>query len=345
MNSVLTFLTENRQRLDLQNLGVPQDLACILLTPRFRASRHVVFLILPARHTEPVLVAKVPRLPLPSGIELEAQNITLAQSSREGGFNSIPRLVAHEAFHNRSILVETALVGGQLDPAAIRADLQSSCQVVLRWISDFHAATSISSHNDTTWFSRLVEQPLRMFEASFPCSVEERQLIEKTHTLVSPLRAAEFPLVFEHGDLSHPNLFQMKNGGLGVVDWELAQPKGLPGCDLFFFLTYAAFSLAKAGKTKEHLLAFHTAFFGEKAWAQTYIRPYAGQLRLTRTELLPLFILCWTRYMIQLIVRLEGAETSSQTISAATANWLRSNRYYILWRHTLEHIDELGKNL
>jgi hypothetical protein len=345
MNAVLAFLSENRQRLQLQNLGVPQDLSCILMTPRFRASRHVVYLIIPVQHSEPVLVAKVPRLPEPGGVELEAQNIAMAQSSRVGGFNSIPRLVAYEAFYGRSILVETALVGQPLDPSAIRADRHGCCEGVLRWITDFHTTTSNESQSDPTWFTRLVMRPLEVFETAFPCSSEERQLLEKTRSLVNPLQTARLPLVFEHGDLSHPNLFRMKSGDVGVVDWELALPKGLPACDLFFFLTYAAFSFTKARETKEQLRAFHTAFWGQNAWAQTYIRPYAGRLGLSKEELVPLFILCWTRYMIQLLDRLGSAEPDSQTIDAATATWLRSNRYYSLWRHTLEHIDELGQNL
>src|SRR5690606_38075637 len=62
MNLVLDFLERHRARLKLEQYRVPERLTCVMLTPRFRASRHVVFLVLPARKPYPVLVAKVPRL-------------------------------------------------------------------------------------------------------------------------------------------------------------------------------------------------------------------------------------------------------------------------------------------
>lgn len=59
---------------------------------------------------------------------------------------------------------------------------------------------------------------------------------------MAPLRSMQLPLVFEHGDLSYPNLLLLPTGEPGVLDWELANPDGLPACDLFLFLTYVAFS-------------------------------------------------------------------------------------------------------
>ena len=45
MNTIATFLVNNWERLALTRFGEPSHLSCILATPRFRASRHVVFLI------------------------------------------------------------------------------------------------------------------------------------------------------------------------------------------------------------------------------------------------------------------------------------------------------------
>ena len=46
MNTVLTFLKSHGERLDLGRYGTPDRLSCVILTPRFRASAHVVFLML-----------------------------------------------------------------------------------------------------------------------------------------------------------------------------------------------------------------------------------------------------------------------------------------------------------
>ena len=45
-----------------------------------------------------------------------------------------------------------------------------------------------------------------------------------------------------------PNLLTMHDGRVGVVDWELAQANSLPAVDVFFFLTYVAFSQRRAKK-------------------------------------------------------------------------------------------------
>ncbi len=83
MNSVLTFLHSNRQRLDLARYGATAQLSSIVLTPRFRASSHVVFLVMARGRSEPLLVAKVPRLAnATASIEREVAGLRAVQSLR-----------------------------------------------------------------------------------------------------------------------------------------------------------------------------------------------------------------------------------------------------------------------
>lgn len=339
MNTVLTFLEANRQRLALERYGVPQQLSCVVVTPRFRASSHVVFLILARGRPEPLLVAKVPRLAGASiGVEREVANLRAVQALRADGFDSIPRVVAFEEYHDRPILVETALTGRPMDPSTVRRDLTGCCQAVIDWLAEVQRPARAAR---AIWFERLVERPLRSFEAIFPLASEEMEALQRTWELVAPLRDADLPLVFEHGDLSHPNLMLLRDGGLGVVDWELAEPEGLPAYDLFFFLTYAAFALRNARSNGDYLAAFHQAFFGRSAWARPYVAAYARQLHLAPGLLTPLFVLCWARYLTSLLLRLGDAARPQGRLEPATATWLRANRYYALWRHAVAHAGEL----
>ena len=337
MNSVLTFLDHHRERLGLDHYGVPARLSSLVLTPRFRASRHVVFLIMPEGQPDPVLVAKVPRLAGTSAsLSQEAGVLGVVQAQRSGGFDSVPRVIAFEEYHGYPILVETAIVGRAMDPATVRRDRAGCCAAVIEWLADVQQ-TANSTEPD--WFERLA-QPLRQFAGTFPLSADEEQTLEQTWALLAPLREAPPPLVLEHGDLSHPNLILRPAGGLGVVDWELAVPNGLPACDLFFFLTYVAFALHNARAKGDYLSPFHAAFFGEKAWARPYVETYAERMHLPPHLIAPLFLFCWARYMSQLLVRLDAGDTPGP-VESGTAEWLRSNRYYALWRHTVRHIDEL----
>ena len=343
MNVVLSFLHENRQRLDLERYSASGRLSSIVLTPRFRASRHVLFLVLAGDRPDPVLVAKVPRLGGASrSLEREVANLRAVQGSRMGGFDSIPRVIAFEEYCGRPILVETALVGKPMDPETVRRDLKGCCAVVLAWLAELQRPLEGVVVEDADWFERLVERPLAPLAEVFPAPPEEARLLERTGELVASLREADVPLVFEHGDLSHPNVRLLKNGRAGVVDWELADPHGLPACDLFFFLTYAAFSLRRASASGGYVPAFHEAFFGAAAWARPYVLSYAEQTHLPMDVLTPLFVLCWARYVAGLVLRL-GDEGDSRwgRPGPETAAWLRANRYFALWKHSLDHIAEL----
>ncbi len=340
MNTLQAFLETCRHRLDLGRYGVSSRMSCVVVTPRFRASSHVVFLVLAEGKPDPVLVAKVPRIAgISTGLEREVANLRAVQASRAGGFDSIPRAVAFEPYRGRPILVETALVGRSMDPASVRRDLVGCCDAVTAWLADVQRPHHGVAGAD--WFERLIGRPLRHFADVFPLSTEEARLLERTWDLVAPLYQARLPLVFEHGDLSSPNVMLLKEGGVGVVDWELAEPRGLPACDLFFFLTYAAFALFNARAHGNYVPAFHAAFFGPSAWARPYVAAYAERLDLPPHLLTPLFVLCWARYMTSLLVRLGNAERSHEQFGSDTAAWLRANRYYALWRHTLAHVDDL----
>jgi hypothetical protein len=54
--------------------------------------------------------------------------------------------------------------------------------------------------------------------------------------------------------------------------------------------------------------------------------------------LTPLFVACWARYTAGLAVRIadDGAR-----LDGDSAEWVRDNRYYRLWSHTLENVERL----
>ncbi len=342
MNTALTFLKNNRERLDLKRYGIGGEITSIVLTPRFHASSHVVFLVLPKGSPYPLLVAKVPRLiGSNGGIEREAVNLRAVQSLRPGGFNSIPKVIAFEEYCARPILVETALIGQPMTPAMVRRDLVRCCGAATAWLTDVQQPGGDIVIDDPQWFARLVERPLHDLTEFFRESGEEGELLAKTWEFTVPLHGMNLPLVFEHGDLAHPNIMLLKDGGLGVLDWELAEPRGLPASDLFFFLTYATFALRNAHRNNEYLWAFQKAFFGREGWARPFVWDYIHRLGLSPQLLTPLFVLCWARYVSSLLFRLHDSGQGQDLHSAVEAKWLRANRYFVLWQYTVEHVNEL----
>ena len=51
-----------------------------------------------------------------------------------------------------------------------------------------------------------------------------------------------------------------------------------------------------------------------------------------------LFALCWTRYLGNLLMRLRV--DNDAPVTPGTLSQLRENRYYALWRYTIEHIGD-----
>lgn len=345
MNMILDFLEEQREFLHLDQYHLSEKLDYVVLAPRFRASSHILFLIFSQGNPKPALVVKVPRLAgYDESVEREAGNLTYIQSSRPEGFTSIPNLVALQERHHRQILVETALAGRSMDPEVVRKNPQKCIEMTIDWLFSINDATRRFGKDTPDWFDRLVEQPLQRFARRVPMNGEEIGLLDQTRAAAEALRAMDLPIVFEHGDLSHPNILMLDQGGIGVVDWEQAEPLGLPACDLIFFLAYVGFAKNQSREYGGYLPAFQSAFFGKDAWARPFIQSYAKRLQLPSASLPPLFLLCWFRYLSGLVDRVSSIGSGDETVCPETLEWVRSNRYYALWRYAVSQSSKFDWN-
>ncbi|MCG8604774.1 phosphotransferase [bacterium] len=338
---LVSYLTENWERLQLQEYGNPSQLSVLTVTPRFRASAHLLFFVLNEARSAPFLVAKVPRIVGDNArLTREFENLTRLQSVRPQGFDSVPRIVAYEDYKGNRVLIQTALINQTMRPAVVRKNREICVSNVHTWLIELHQQTMTSGPSSSD-FDRLVTDHLDCFEQHFPISRIEEELVAGTRELANELIPDDLVQVFEHGDLSSPNILMDNKKKVGVVDWELADPHGLPAVDLFFFLTYIAFAKHKARSTSKYLQAFRECFFGTDAWAIPHIVAYREQLGLSSKLLKPLFVLCWSRYVTSLLIRLcEHADSGA--LSEEGAQWLRANRYFALWRYAMKNIHEIA---
>ena len=339
MNTAEAFLAQNRTRLGLDEAAVGPS--CLILTPRFEASRHVVFLVIPYGQSRPNLVVKIPRLPeTTSSLAGEAESLRAVQRLRPDGFATVPRVVAFEEHGGRFVLVETALSGPLMSPAVVRRRPEDCCRRILDWLVELQRPSLRAS--GPACFTMMVEHPLGDFVDVFPLSDADAVLVARTRELLAPLGDATLPFVCEHGDLSHPNLI-LHGPNVAVIDWELARLDGLVAYDLFFFLGYVAFSLRNARSPHAQLQAFDNAFFGDVAWTRSLVHGYATELGLPIDALAPLFVLTWARYTIYLLQRMTGGGTAKKgRVPETAAAALRAHRYYRMWHHAISHAHRLG---
>ncbi len=338
MSVITCFLEKHGTRLGLTS-DIPADrLNTLLLTPRFRASNHVIFVVFAPSSSDPLLVIKAPRLHSHRGpLEREAANLQAVQMSRPGGFDTIPRLLAFEEYAGTLLLVQTALTGEPMDPARVRRDAAGCCQAILHWLLQLQEPSAQPTLIDPGWFERLVQQPLRFFADNLDLTDNEMRLIEQTRRLATTLRKAHIPLVFEHGDLSHPNILLQNQGNIAVLDWEQAEVHGLPATDLIFFLTYVAIARLRRRTQQACRQAYHQAFFGPDPWARPYLEQYCAHLGLPAPVLPALMALCWPRHLARLLSRLAPDAKPTGALPEDAAEWLRRHRFYTLWQHTLQH--------
>jgi Ser/Thr protein kinase RdoA (MazF antagonist) len=209
-----------------------------------------------------------------AGLEREADALRAVGSALAD--DSVPALLAFENDPERPLLLESALSGTPLSPAALRRDRRrSSVKAVVAWVERLGVETAHPADGDA-WFDRLVREPLRSLPEVQPGL---RGLVELTLERSEELLGAGLPLVFEHGDLCHPNLLIRADGSVGVLDWERAEPAGLPAFDLFVFLAYAS----DAGRQ-----GVLDPFFGRRPWAWELAEGYAERLDIDPGLLRPL---------------------------------------------------------
>jgi aminoglycoside phosphotransferase len=338
-NALQALLARSREELNLDRYGVDARSAAVLITPRFAASRHVVFILLPRRSPRPALVAKVSRLAGDKrGVDREATVLRALARRGVGAGGSVPGVVAREEIAGHAVLLETALVGRPIDPALVRRRPARTIESVFGWLL---ALAGEPAPDGSRQLERLVRQPLRTFATLFERDEPERRLAARALDLLERLDGS-LPSVVEHGDVSDPNLLLLRDGRLGVLDWEIAELHGLPLHDLSFFLNYVAAAKARARTVAERVTAFHRAFFGQGAWARPYLASYGRRLRLSAPSVMPLFVACWTRYVVGVLERTGTASLDDGPITDDQKRFVRTHAYYALWRHAVDYAEELS---
>lgn len=340
MNALLNYLEKNRAALALDEFGVSGSVSCLLKTPRFRASRHVIFLLFNEQEQQPCLVAKVARLPDDmDGIAREAANLRDVHLLHAGRLESIPSVIAHDQLDGFPFLVETALAGEPIGPKRVAREPSRWCQAVLDWLRLLDGPSSARTHaswNQANW-EHLVAAPLDRCHRLLPWGTEATSFADCLQRLANELEDPSWPLVFEHGDLSHPNLIEYAPGQVGVIDWELAEPAGMPLHDLVFFLMYVALASSRDGSSGAQQASLLNAFRTGDGWAWKWVHQYLDERALPRSLAKPLMSLALLRYLDTTLARLkaENPAPNAQELSSELSAWFQQNRYFQFARELL----------
>jgi hypothetical protein len=307
----------------------PDKIAFLLQTGGLRSINKVVALAFADGEGTPGAAVKLARVPASrAALVREAEALVAAH---EGGMPraGIPRLLFRDdTLH----AIGESIVEGQ--PVSTKLDALSYRQVgreVTDFLAELAGETRPSPRDE--WWDRLVEPAVAQFEACFGEIVEPAE-VSATRAALSGL--PDLPLVCEQRDFSPWNVLVSPSGGLAVVDWESAEPRGLPGLDLVYFLAHAAFFLEGTMGSGREPATYATMLEPSSFTGEVFLEcssRYALRAGIDAAALVPLRLLAW---MIH--ARSDHAHLTLETNSPPDAGALAESVFLKLWRTDLSRI-------
>jgi hypothetical protein len=270
---------------------LPAPACWALLTGGRYVYSKVIGLPFPGEQPQPPVVVKFARVPeADAALEREAEVLRRLERERPEA-SGIPRVAGHARRAGRGALAQSALHGQPMLSRLTPESFGELASRVTRWLVEL--AGNGPPRPAAEWWPRLVGRPLEEFERAFR-GVLEPGATERARRLLEGL--GDLPQVPEHRDCAPWNILLTGDGGIALLDWESAEPHGLPGCDLVYFLATAAFVLEGSiesgvtSKTYRGLLDRSTPF---GRVAAVCLKEYSLRLGLDREMVRRLRLLSW----------------------------------------------------
>jgi hypothetical protein len=302
----------------------PRQLDCLLLTRGPRSLNKVVGLLFADAETRPRLAVKIARTAASAAAlrrEAAALRAIAAQVDTPRG---VPRAIFIRDQPGMCMLGESAIDGRPLY-ARLRAETYRG--LTLKTVDWLIALTGRRTPCPRArWWDRLVEPRLSEFCACFR-DIVDHDLLAATRAGLAGLGA--LPLVPEQRDLWSGNVLIDDAGQVGVVDWEDAEPNGLPALDLFYLLADLAFTFDGAfasGRFRESYRASQdpTTFTG-RITAEAVAR-YSAGIGLDASALRPLRLLAWLPHAAW-----EYRQLAAERGSRAARGEVLGSRFVEIW--------------
>jgi hypothetical protein len=265
--------------------------ALLLLTGGRRSINKVVGLAFEEGGGKPVEAVKFARVQeAEAGLEHEAEVLGLLGRERPE-LDGIPRLRGRLRRGGMLGVAESPIEGESMLGALNQATFGELAHRVTGLLVDL--AGSDPPISEASWRDRLVDEPLKRFERCFGPALKPG-VAARARAALDGL--GDLPNVCEHRDCSPWNVIVGAAGALALLDWESAEPRGLPGLDLFYFLANSAFVLDGAlekGSTRESYsrMLDPDSLYGAVAAEAT--EEYSAALGIGAETCRQLRLLCW----------------------------------------------------
>jgi glycosyltransferase involved in cell wall biosynthesis len=272
----------------------------LLLTTGHRSINKAVGLAFEPGVEKPTLAAKFARVAeAQPGLEREASVLGRLGEERPG-LDGVPRLVGQGHRAGRLAVVQGAVDGESLLDLLRPDNFEEMAMPVTQVLAALAIEPAKSAPigpkmpaRDPGWRRRLVEEPLTRFEEEFG-PVVAPSLIADARALLDGL--GDLSPAYEHRDCSPWNIVIAPTGDPVLLDWESAEPDGLPGMDLVYFLANCAFVLdgaIESGRTRESYARLLDPATPYGRVAAKAIADYTTAVDIGEDDFRRLRLLCW----------------------------------------------------
>ena len=291
---------------DAAEVPVPPAAPLLLLTTGHRSINKAVGLAFEPGLEKPVRAVKFARVPeAEPGLEREAAVLRQLREERPD-LRGVPRLRGEGRRSGRLAVVADAVEGESLLDVLRPESFEETAMRVTSLLVELARSDGGSIEpaidppmggksqvRDPEWRRRLVDEPLAWFEEGFGAAVDPG-LLEQARSTLGGL--GDLPEAPEHRDCSPWNILIGPDGEPVLLDWESAEPEGLPGMDLVYFLANCAFVLdgaIESGRTRESYARLLDPATPYGRIAAEAINEYTAALGVTADDFRRLRLLCW----------------------------------------------------
>lgn len=274
----------------------------------YRSQKVLFFLFGDGRSQVPEYVVKITRDPaLNPRLENERRALELIHGAGFRGASTLPRPVFFGYEHGLAVLGETAVDGV---PFVERTEATPDCPLArgaIDWLAELGIATSRppagGARAVADRLGALFEQFLRLYRIS---RAHESFLASQLESLAAG--EGGLPVVFQHGDPGPWNLLVTTGGEPAFLDWEAAEPEGLPLCDLFHFVRSYGIRVSRATGTSDPMRSFEEQLLADSELGRLLARTtsrFCAEAGLATELVAPLFYVCWMQRALKEVTRLH----------------------------------------
>jgi aminoglycoside phosphotransferase (APT) family kinase protein len=198
------------------------------------SSQKVIILLFGPTDPEPEIVVKIARDPRFDGrIAQDYEAITLVHGL-PGHDRHVPRPLFAGEHRGRVVAAVEAVRGLPFPQVAAERD-GAFARSVVRWLGELAAQTARPA--DPVELVEPLGDVVERVNELFPLTGRESTLLRR-HVDALATSTDPLPVVVQHGNVADWNLIVRPNGDVVFLDWEFAEPDGLPLWDLFFFMRF-----------------------------------------------------------------------------------------------------------